>query len=182
MVRDELNAPVLEYAMRAAQEKMPQPPPPFSFAPFEKAIMESIEEGIVVFDSFGRLVYANRSARRLVEGMDELATARPEVLRRRLSTLGGRSKRLQIGGSLLGDAVILPASENDSGAGGGVGGGGGGGGGEGTLAERERRAITEMLKATGGRLAEASRRLGISRTTLWRRLRAYGLHRFRETH
>src|SRR5713226_8565666 len=155
MVRDELNAPVLEYAMRAAQEKMPQPPPPFSFAPFEKAIMESIEEGIVVFDSFGRLVYANRSARRLVEGMDELATARPEVLRRRLSTLGGRSKRLQIGGSLLGDAVILPASENDSGAGGGVGGGGGGGGGEGTLAERERRATTEMLKATGGSLAAA---------------------------
>jgi len=116
--RDELNAPVLEYAMRAAQEKMPQPPP-FSVAPFEKAIMESIEQGIVVFDSFGRLVYANRSARRLVEGMDELATARPEVLRRRLSTLGGRTKRLQIGGSQLGDAVILPASKNDSGVGGG---------------------------------------------------------------
>ena len=169
MVRDELNAPVLEYAMRAAQEKMPQPPPPFSFAPFEKAIMESIEEGIVVFDSFGRLVYANRSARRLVEGMDELATARPEVLRRRLSTLGGRSKRLQVGGSQLGDAVFLPASENDSRGGG-------------TLAERERRAIMEMVEATGGRLAEASRRLGISRTTLWRRLKAYGLHRFRETH
>src|SRR5260370_42147586 len=89
--------------------------------------MESIEQGIVVFDSFGRLVYANRSARRLVEGMDELATARPEVLRRRLSTLGARSKRLQIGGSLRGAAVILPASENDSGAGGGAGRRAGGG-------------------------------------------------------
>jgi hypothetical protein len=175
----------MQTRMSVAQEKMPQSPPPFSFAPFEKAILESLEEGVVVFDSFGRLVYANRSARRLVEGMDELATACPEVLRRRLSTLGGRTKRLQIGGSQLGDAVILPPSENDTGAGGGRGGGGEGGEGgegEGTLAERERRAIMEMLEATGGRLAEASRRLGISRTTLWRRLRAYGLHRFRETH
>jgi transcriptional regulator of acetoin/glycerol metabolism len=163
--------------MSATQEKMPQPPPPpFSFAPFEKAVMESIAEGIVVFDSFGRLLYANQSARRLVEGMDELAAVRPDVLRRRLSALGGRPKRLQVGGSQLGDAVFLPASESGS------EGGGGGGGGGGTLAERERRAIMEMLEATGGRLAEASRRLGISRTTLWRRLKAYGLHRFRETH
>jgi transcriptional regulator of acetoin/glycerol metabolism len=134
--------------------------------------MESIAEGIVVFDSFGRLLYANQSARRLVEGMDELAAVRPDVLRRRLSALGGRTKRLQVGGSQLGDAVFLPASESGS----------EGGGGGGTLAERERRAIMEMLEATGGRLAEASRRLGISRTTLWRRLKAYGLHRFRETH
>lgn len=160
----------MQARMSAAQEKMPQPPPPFSFAPLEKAVMESIAEGIVVFDSFGRLVYANQNARRLVEGMDELATVRPDVLRRRLTALGGRTKRLQIGGSQFGDAVILPASENDEGGGGG------------TLAERERRAIMAMLEATGGRLAEASRRLGISRTTLWRRLKAYGLHRFRETH
>src|SRR5438309_10514185 len=149
--------------MSAAQEKMPQPPPPpFSFAPFEKAVMESIAEGIVLFDSFGRLLYANQSARRLVERMDELAAVRPDVLRRRLSALGGRTKRLQVGGSQLGDAVFLPVSEHDTG----------------TLAERERKAIMEMLEATGGRLAEASRRLGISRTTLWRRLKSYGLHRF----
>jgi transcriptional regulator of acetoin/glycerol metabolism len=43
-----------------------------------------------------------------------------------------------------------------------------------TLAEQERQAILGALAATGGRLAEAARRLGISRTTLWRRLRAYG--------
>src|SRR5713226_3486242 len=118
----------MQARMSAAQEKMPQPPPPFSFAPFEKAVMESIAEGIVVFDSFGRLLYANQSARRLVEGMDELAAVRPDVVRRRLSALGGRTKRLQVGGSQLGDAVFLPASENDSRGGG-------------TLAERERRAI-----------------------------------------
>jgi len=37
-----------------------------------------------------------------------------------------------------------------------------------------------MLEATSGRLAEAARRLGISRTTLWRRLKSYGLDRFRD--
>lgn len=111
----------MQARMSAAQEKMPQPPPPFSFAPLEKAVMESIAEGIVVFDSFGRLLYANQNARRLVEGLDELATVRPDVLRRRLAAVGGRTKRLQVGGAQFGDAVILPASENDSGEGGGGG-------------------------------------------------------------
>ena len=156
----------MQSPVSAVQEKMAQLPPPYSFAPLGKAVMESMGEGIVVFDSYGRLLYANQNARRLVEGMDDLAGARPDVLRRRLAAVGGRTKRLQSGGSQLGDAVFLSVSEHDSG---------------GTLAERERRAIVEMLEATGGRLAEASRRLGISRTTLWRRLKSYGLDRFRKT-
>ena len=41
--------------------------------------------------------------------------------------------------------------------------------------ERERQAILDTLQVTHGKLAETARRLGISRTTLWRRLRAYGL-------
>jgi len=44
-----------------------------------------------------------------------------------------------------------------------------------TLADRERQAILDTLEVTHGKLAETARRLGISRTTLWRRLRAYGL-------
>ena len=156
----------MQSQVSAVQETMAQLPPPYSFAPLGKAVLESLGEGIVVFDSYGRLLYANQSARRLVEGMEELAGTRPDVLRRRLAAVGGRTKRLQSGGSQLGDAVFLPASEHDSG---------------GTLAERERQAIVEMLEATGGRLAEASRRLGISRTTLWRRLKSYGLDRFRKT-
>jgi transcriptional regulator of acetoin/glycerol metabolism len=46
-----------------------------------------------------------------------------------------------------------------------------------TLAERERQAILDTLEGTSGKLAETARRLGISRTTLWRRLRAYGIDR-----
>jgi len=156
----------MQARMSAVRDKMPQPPPPVTLASLDKAVLESMSEGIVLFDSSGRLLYANQHARRLVDGMEELAATRADELRRRLATLGGRTKRLQAGGSQLGEAVFLPASERDSG---------------GTLAERERKAIVEMLEATGGRLAEASRRLGISRTTLWRRLKAYGLDRFRET-
>ena len=124
----------MQTRISAVQGKMPQLPPPISFAPFDKAVMESMGEGIVVFDSYGRLVYANQSARRLVEGIDDLAAMRPDVLRRRLTALGGRTKRLQVGGSQLGDAVFLPVSEHDTG---------------GTLAERvERRG--EDCGASGG--------------------------------
>jgi len=46
-----------------------------------------------------------------------------------------------------------------------------------TLAEREREAIVRTLDSHNWKLAETARELGISRTTLWRRLKAYGLHR-----
>jgi transcriptional regulator of acetoin/glycerol metabolism len=46
-----------------------------------------------------------------------------------------------------------------------------------TLAEREKEAIVKMLDANSWKLADTARHLGISRTTLWRRLKAYGLHR-----
>jgi two-component system response regulator HydG len=44
-----------------------------------------------------------------------------------------------------------------------------------TLAEVEREHIVSVLEAAGGSAGEAARALGISRTTLWRRLKALGL-------
>jgi len=136
-----------------------EPAAAFVFHPMGKAVMDALPEGIVVFDPYGRMVYANQSARSAVEGIDALT-------REKILALGGRATRLRHGAMELGEALFLPtqggATANAS-----------------TLADRERRAILETLQATRGRLAEAARRLGISRTTLWRRLRAYGVRDFR---
>jgi transcriptional regulator of acetoin/glycerol metabolism len=114
--------------------------------------MDAFVEGVVVFDAQGRLLYANETAR------GALGTLGENDLRSRLAALGARVRPLQAGSETLGEAVFIA-------------------GGPATLAERERRAIVETLQATRWRLAEAARKLGISRTTLWRRLKAYGLSR-----
>jgi len=44
-----------------------------------------------------------------------------------------------------------------------------------TLAEVEREHVVRMLEVCGGRQIEAARILGIGRTTLWRKLRAFGI-------
>ena len=136
----------------------------FTFHPMGKAVMDAIPEGIVVFDPFGRLVYANQSVRTAVEGVEELAR-RPDDARKKIVGMGGRSARLRHGSMELGEVLFLPTAAAANGGS--------------TLADRERTAILETLQATRGKLAEAARRLGISRTTLWRRLRAYGVRDFR---
>jgi transcriptional regulator of acetoin/glycerol metabolism len=60
----------------------------------------------------------------------------------------------------LGEAMFIPGIEGPT-----------------TLAAREKEAIVKTLDAHNWKLAETARHLGISRTTLWRRLKAYGLHR-----
>lgn len=122
--------------------------------------MESFGEGIVVFDSTGRMVYANERARRVIDALGDPTFMRGSALRERLLSLGGRARALRHGSAELGEAVFLPDGDHSK-----------------TLAERERQAIIETLELTHGKLAETARRLGISRTTLWRRLRAYGLRR-----
>ncbi len=44
-----------------------------------------------------------------------------------------------------------------------------------TLAEAERRHILRVLEACGGQQLDAARVLGIGRTTLWRKLKTFGL-------
>jgi DNA-binding NtrC family response regulator len=119
--------------------------------------METVSEGLVVFDPHGRMLYANQRARRNIDALGA-DVGRGDTLRQRLVAFGGRSRTLKQGSLELGEAVFLPDGDHGR-----------------TLAERERQAILDTLEATQGKLAETARRLGISRTTLWRRLRAYGL-------
>ena len=77
-----------------------------------------------------------------------------------LAQLGGRLRPLKVGTLDLGEAMFIESKEGAS-----------------TLAEKEKEAIVQALDAHAWRLAETAKSLGISRTTLWRRLRAYGLHR-----
>lgn len=44
-----------------------------------------------------------------------------------------------------------------------------------TLARWEEVLIVETLAGNGGKISETARDLGISRTTLWRRLKTYGV-------
>lgn len=115
-----------------------------------RAVIEALGESVVVFDKDGRVAFATESARPAVEGSGE-------QLLSDLIARGGRRVPLQLGQYLLGEAVFMRPP------------------GEATLADRERRAILETVRVTGGRLAEAARHLGISRTTLWRRLKEYGI-------
>ena len=142
----------------SSREKNSSLPSQPAFAPLGQAVLETFGEGVAVFDPYGRMLYANQRARRVIEGLGDGAAGHGDHLRERLMAFGGRARTLKQGSMELGEAVFLP--EGDHGH---------------TLAERERQAILDTLEVTHGKLAETARRLGISRTTLWRRLRAYGL-------
>ena len=125
-----------------------------------QAVIEAIGEDVVVLDGHDRVAYVSPSARTMVRELEQSAATAAAVIAR-LVERGGRRVSLRLGSRVLGEAIFLRAD----------------GGTEASLAERERRAILETLQATGGRLTAAARHLGISRTTLWRRLRAYGVRK-----
>jgi AraC-like DNA-binding protein len=131
---------------------------PSVFSPLAKALLDGFSEGVVVFDADGKLLYANHQAREALAGMD-LADAGAD-LQPRLAAMGGRLRPLRVGALELGEAMFIPGVEGPT-----------------TLAAREKEAIVKTLDAHNWKLAETARHLGISRTTLWRRLKAYGLHR-----
>lgn len=130
------------------------------FSPFARAVMDGFAEAVVLFDGDGRMTYANAGGKRLLDSMGD-TEGQSGALLPRLGRRGGRVERLAIGGVLIGHAVYLPAPAPDADPA--------------TLADRERAAIEETLDQTGWRLTETARRLGISRTTLWRRMRDWDL-------
>ncbi len=133
-----------------------QTPLPSVFSPLAKALLDAFSEGVIVFDPSGKVIYANAQAREM--GLD--LTRPAGDLMPELAQMGGRLKPLKVGTLDLGEAMFIEGKEGPS-----------------TLAEKEKEAIVHALDAHGWRLAETAKSLGISRTTLWRRLRAYGLHR-----
>jgi hypothetical protein len=133
--------------------------PPSVFSPLAKALLDGFSEGVIVFDPHGAVLYANAPAR---EAMTELIQPGEDAqsLMPRLAAMGGRLRPLRVGALELGEAMFIPGIDGPS-----------------TLADRERDAIVRTLDQHGWKLAETAKQLGISRTTLWRRLKAYGLHR-----
>ena len=141
-------------------QPMMTPTLPSVFSPLAKALLDSFNEGVIVFDKDGRILYLNASGRdSLAEAGLDPAGEKDDLLPE-LAGMGGRLAPIRVGSLELGEAIFLPRREGPT-----------------TLAEREKDAIVHSLEAHNWRLAETAKTLGISRTTLWRRLRAYGLHR-----
>jgi transcriptional regulator of acetoin/glycerol metabolism len=119
-----------------------------------RAVLDAREEQIAVFDGETRVVYLNAHA------SGHAATgASPDGagLRAKLLASRGRAVTLHSGGAVLGEILLVPNHELRP------------------WAHREREAIRETLARAGGKRGETARRLGISRTTLWRRLRENGV-------
>lgn len=134
-------------------------PMPSVFSPLAKSLLDGFSEGVLVFDRDGRVIYANQPARDALGDAVDLTESSRDLLPR-LAAMGGRLRPLRVGSLELGEAMFLPGAAGPT-----------------TLAEREKETIVRTLDANNWKLAETARHLGISRTTLWRRLKAYGLHR-----
>lgn len=139
-------------------ETLPQHSMPSVFSPLAKALLDGFSEGVVVFDAEGKVLYANQQARGQLTELD-LSEGSADLLPR-LATIGGRLRPLRVGSLEVGEAMFIPGIDGAT-----------------TLAAREKDAIVRTLDSHNWKLAETARELGISRTTLWRRLKAYGLHR-----
>ena len=114
------------------------------------ALLDERDDEIVVFGIRRDTLHVNRAAQLTLP-----PTPWPEgpELRAHFVARGGEAVPLHANEKLLGEMIVVRRPPDR------------------TLAEQERRAIRETLQQTRGRLAAAARRLGISRTTLWRRLK-----------
>ena len=131
---------------------------PQVFSPLARAVFDRFNEAVILFDPEGHLAYANHSGREILDRLLHDGVLDTKTLLPRLGRMGGRVERLAAGELVLGHAVYLAVGQPSD-----------------TLADREREMIVGTLNATGWRLTETARRLGISRTTLWRRLREWGV-------
>jgi transcriptional regulator of acetoin/glycerol metabolism len=114
--------------------------------------LDAVSDGVLLCDRQGLVLHANRPAREMFG--TTVPASRAEILRH---PLGQTAREQQLNNAAV---VVIPRFRATL-----------------SLAERERQAIEQALTESGWQLAVAARRLGISRTTLWRRLKQYGLAR-----
>jgi len=114
------------------------------------ALLDWRDEEIVVFGIRRDTLHVNLAARSTLPPppMDDSAELRAHFVAR-----GGEAVPLQVSERVLGEMIIVRRPTGR------------------TWAEQEREAIREALQRTRGSRVDAARRLGISRTTLWRRMR-----------
>jgi DNA-binding NtrC family response regulator len=117
------------------------------------AALDVVDDGLVVCSPGGLVVYANRAARAALQVVPG-QSRRDDVV----EAAGAMVVREQ----LVGGGIVLVLGRPKSVV---------------PLAEGERVAIEVALRDSNWQLSLAARRLGISRTTLWRRLKSYGLRR-----
>jgi len=123
--------------------------------PLVRAVLDVQDDEIVVFGSRSDTLYLNAAAQAALPAGTTTPLTESRLFRAQLVARGARVVPLRSGGKVLGEMIVVPRQRQGR-----------------TLAEQEREAIRQTLQQTGGRLAAAARRLGISRTTLWRRLKA----------
>src|SRR5207237_8211700 len=95
----------------SSREKNSSLPSQPAFAPLGQAVLETFGEGVAVFDLYGRMLYANQRARRVIEGLGDGAAGHGDHLRERLMAFGGRARSLTQGCMDRGRAVVLHEGE-----------------------------------------------------------------------
>ena len=123
-------------------------------SPIVCALLDVRDEAIMILGPQREPLYVNAAARALLPPGTIALLSDAQPVREQLMAGGGRVVPLRGDGKVMGEMIVMRSQRVR------------------TLVERERDAIHETLGQTGGRRAAAARHLGISRTTLWRRLRA----------
>ncbi len=116
-----------------------------------RALLDCRDEEIAVFEIRSNALHVNLAAQLTLPPTGFLDSA---ALRAHLVARGGQAVPLHADGKVVGEMITVRRPPGR------------------TLADEEREVIRETLQQTRGRRADTARRLGISRTTLWRRLRA----------
>src|SRR5438046_10722215 len=100
---------------------VPAGTPPFPSSPLVRAVIDSVSEGVVIFDQQGRVLYANAPARRVIDGQNGGGVGRGGGGdgRNQLQTLGARCRPLRTGTQSVGGGGILreAGARTDSGRG-----------------------------------------------------------------